>query len=48
VKKCGNRLIFGEVMGNSLVSCFLTDSVELGNDEVCLCLSVKVNSELSI
>jgi len=26
-KKCGNRLIFGEVIGKSLVSCFLTHSV---------------------
>jgi len=28
VKKFENRLIFGEVMGNSLVSCFLTHSVD--------------------
>ena len=27
VKKSENRLIFGEVMGKSLVSCFLTHSV---------------------
>jgi len=29
VKKFGNRLIFGEVMGKSLVSCFLTHSVNV-------------------
>ena len=29
VKKLENRLIFGEVMGKSLVSCFLTHCVHL-------------------
>jgi len=31
-KKFGNRLIIGEVMGKSLVSCFLTHSVVAGDD----------------
>jgi len=31
VKKFDNRLIFGEVTGKSLESCFLTHSVEIHN-----------------
>ena len=37
VKKCENRLIFGEVIGNSLVSCFLTHSVDLRTVGLCFC-----------